>query len=307
MLAFLPRSSESSAGPVLLFGAGLIGKAIAGHIRARGDYRCHVFPSDWSQPGVPSGHLEAMHLVPRSGTPSGPIDVIWSAGGTGFAVDESGAEAERTSFFAHLEALREFGSRHQRAIRFSLVSSAGGLFEGQRLIRPDSEPAPRRPYGFLKLDMEMALHRAGFARMLIVRPTSVFGYIRPGQRRGLITALIENGIRRRQSEIFGTVSTLRDYIFVDDIAAFISRRLFGGAPAPASETVLLASGKPSSIGEIIHLVEAELRTRIQLHCSLAPSNTAHITYQQSRFPDGHTPTSLPTAVRLISRDYRSSF
>ena len=71
-----------------------------------------------------------------------------------------------------------------------MISSAGGLFEGQTFCDARSAPTPQRPYGEGKLNQEqLAWGRKGDAKIHIFRPSSVYG-VSPSGRIGLVTALI---------------------------------------------------------------------------------------------------------------------
>ncbi len=295
------------APPVIQFGIGLIGQSIAEKLQKRSGYAVTERPSPWSDPQILEKHRQVVLNSGLHAPPPERVEVIWSAGSAGFAIDDEAAGKELDTFVQHLDWLEDWSGTLGIPLNFNLISSAGGLFEGQRLIQTDSEPSPRRPYGHLKLNMEHALKERTFHTTRILRVTTVFGYVRPNQRRGLITALIENGVRGRTTPIFGTLATLRDYIFTEDIASFLVRELFAAVPKPGSATTLLAAGKPSSIGEIINLVEATIKQKILLQCSLAPTNLAHITYEPPQYPEGFEITSLPAAISTIYRDYHTRF
>src|SRR5262249_7810010 len=141
-------------------------------------------------------------------------------------------------------------SRH----RFHLLSSAGGLFEGQRFVDTSAKPAPRRPYGEAKLAQEerTAKLRPEVATS-IYRPSSVYGFSGAGGRAGLVNTLIENTRKHCPSHIFGDSDTVRDYVLASDIGNFIAGRM--SLPIERSRTFLLASGKPSSTQEILKISE----------------------------------------------------
>src|ERR1041385_672024 len=79
---------------------------------------------------------------------------------------------------------------------FHLLSSAGGLYNGQRNVGRDSVPFATNPYGRAKLEQERQLHLAlAHTQRMIYRPASVYGFAGPGTRLGLVAALIHNSIR----------------------------------------------------------------------------------------------------------------
>ncbi|HMD68449.1 MAG TPA: hypothetical protein VKF42_06165, partial [Chitinivibrionales bacterium] len=84
--------------------------------------------------------------------------------------------------------------------------------------------------------------------------STVYGPIRKGFRLGLISTLIFNGARQEVSRIFGTINTLRDYVWCEDIGNYIARAIAENDDDQNNSIVYLASGKPSSIFEIKHIV-----------------------------------------------------
>ena len=71
-------------------------------------------------------------------------------------LSENGSIMNRLCPCLRLSGFRVF----RRGPLFFLVSSAGGLFEGQRNVGDRSQPSPMRPYGFLKLRQEKLLQDA---------------------------------------------------------------------------------------------------------------------------------------------------
>lgn len=303
----IPGSRSATVPQILLFGAGLIGDSIARSIANRRQHLLTRTKSHWGEPGNLAEHELQMEAAVKKYPSERPLEIVWSAGSSGFNCDRESADREFKEFAAHVGAIGTRAAQGNRRVNFTLISSAGGLFEGQRLVNTESKPEPKRPYGHLKLSMERHLKNSDFPTLRIFRPTTVFGFIHDRQRKGLISTLIENGIKGRGSEIFGSVSTLRDYIFVEDIGEYACSRILEHGQEAGLEIKLLSSGKPSTIGEIIYNVESALRTKIYMHYSLSPSNLANITYQQSLWAGGRSPTDLSTAIRMVCRDYQSRF
>jgi nucleoside-diphosphate-sugar epimerase len=180
------------------------------------------------------------------------------------------------------------------------VSSAGGLYEGRRLVGPRTEPRPLRPYGRLKLAQEEALAASPApldAR--VYRLSSVYGHVAGGRRRGLIPTLLADGLRRRTSTVTGRPDTLRDFVWVEDVGRFVARELLrtGRGPVPAVTT--LAAGRPASLHEVRRLIESALGRR--LHVTYAPrdAGTADITFSPAALPPGWQPTDLRLGIRRV--------
>jgi UDP-glucose 4-epimerase len=139
----------------------------------------------------------------------------------------------------------------------------------------------------------------------IYRPSSVYGFSGPGGRAGLVTTLIQNAMRYNPSRIFGRFDTIRDYVLAGDIGEFAAQRM--DQPAKQPEHFLLASGRPTSMYEVINTVSKVMGRRLYLKLDTEPSNASHISYRKSAFPTGWLPTDLETGIKRVARQLSSSF
>lgn len=300
----------------LIFGVGLIGSAVCKHLLATGVLQRTELPFSWSEPTRHSQELENIEGALRSGPRSDldsrasavrprHINIIWSAGKCGFASEEEETEAELAAF----SRVVQFAEKLSRlngdwAIRFFHMSSAGGLFEGLEGDARELRPAPIRPYGFLKLKQEQLvenLHEK--IQRKIFRLTSVYGYIAPNSRAGLVQTLLINGVQRRPSVIVGDLSTLRDYVFCGDVARFVCDQLLDPASG-ASRCYLLSSGKASSIGEVQRYVESAIGRKIYLSFLMRPTNSRDISLSWREMPPGWSALDLPTGIRTVHDHWR---
>ncbi len=98
-------------------------------------------------------------------------------------------------------------------------------------VTEDAPLAPRSPYGVAKAGAELvvssALRRGGLARAVVLRPFSVYC---PGQRANSLLAAILRQTEAQSEILVDDVRPVRDYVFVDDVVAAISRAL-GGSTA----------------------------------------------------------------------------
>ena len=145
---------------------------------------------------------------------------------------------------------------------FYLVSSAGGAFAGS--ARPpfgvDTRPVPLNAYGRAKLRQEESARSrlAGRCPVSVGRVGNAYG---PGQdltkQQGLITELCRCALLGRAVTIFAPPTTLRDYIYSDDVADMVVADLLrmAGPDWTPWETRVVASGRSVSIAELISLVE----------------------------------------------------
>jgi nucleoside-diphosphate-sugar epimerase len=292
---------------IAVFGVGLVGSALVDRLRSPAEMNASWLPLDWADSAERDrqlGEVEA-RIVGSCGTAAGGrLTLVWSAGRAGFAADRDETAAELDNFRAFLalgtRCAEELQNAKTRIVHFS---SAGGLFEGQRQVDSNSVPRPRRPYGELKEAEERLLLSARIPA-IIVRLSSVYGCVRAGQRAGLVSTLLLNGIRREVSSIFGSMDTLRDFVWANDVAAFVSRLILGGGGPDPGEAlmVLLASGRPSSIFEIQKLIEDLLGYKIYISHAPRATNSDDITFSRSALPSGWVSTDLRTNVGTVYRE-----
>lgn len=294
------------AAVTVMFGLGLIGRSVVASLRRYGDCDSRTAPVDWQDAALRAAQLKDIaasvtRIAPRR------VDVVWTAGKAGFGADAAEITAEEGPFedvvamAEHLAIMLPAASH-----AFHLMSSAGGLFEGLRMVDTDTLPAPRRPYGQAKLAQELRCRnmREGIATC-IYRPSSVYGYIGIGGRAGLINVLISNGWRHAPSYLFGASATVRDYVYTADIGDFVAARIEAGCPV--SQTFLLASGKPSAMQEVIHLIERVLGQRLFARFEPNPTNAQPITFSPAALPIGWKATDLETGIRQTARKLLYSF
>lgn len=282
---------------VAVFGAGLIGSAAVAACERLGGLRARRLALSWSDPAAQRRDLAAIEEA-LLGERAGRLAVLWSAGAAGFAAGEAEAAAELASFRAVLATCRRAAARRpDRPVSFHLVGSAGGLHEGSRLVAPGAEPAPRRPYGRLKLAQERELtEQAPELGRRIYRLSSVFGHLAEGRRRGLIPTLLADGLGQRVSTVTGRPDTLRDFIWAGDVGRYLARELArpdaGPAPAPAT----LAAGKPSTLLEVQRLIETALRRKLYLTYRPHEAGAADITFAPALLAPGWRPGDLYARV-----------
>jgi hypothetical protein len=224
------------------------------------------------------------------------IDFVWSAGKGGFGMEQSDTLQELASFSEVAEMAIALSRENPSClVRFHLISSAGGLFEGQRNVNNSSLPSPKRPYAFLKLAQEKMLDDCGQLVRFIYRPTSVYGFAGLNRRMGLIPTLLLNGSKNKVSTIFGAPETLRDYVWADDVGAFMAEMIASKPTAPGS--FLLASGKPSTLYEIFSHIEQILNKKLFFHYVKRGDNVEHNTFSMKTQPFGWHPMDLETSMR----------
>lgn len=302
ILLDITRRDDNERFLVAIFGVGLIGLSVVEILRLRFDSEATHLEFDWGDPPSRRAQLQAVEAIILKDIQSGArLSVLWSAGRAGFQSEQAEVDAERESFTEVL-AMTERLAQREGLTSFHLVSSAGGLFEGQRHVMSNSVPEPHRHYGRLKLFQEQMLESstAPLTRR-IHRVTSAYGLIRPGARSGLVAMMIASGIRRTVIPISGRMTTLRDFVFVGDAASFIAESLVKEGDGVVSVT-FLARARPCSLLEVQHIVEQTIRRRLLVSYSADPANAEDSTFAPEILPAGWHSSDLRANVGMIYRD-----
>jgi len=296
---------------VLIFGIGLIGQEIVNALTKTG-YSPITHNFSWtdrqqqaSDASSIIGKLRTLSYDPIMdiGYEREPdIDVVWAAGKCGFVSSCEELEEEKKSFRRILELHGQISSSGLcNSARFHLVSSAGGLFESQKLINETSTPSPCRPYGNQKLQLEqLLLDTIDKGLCFIYRPSSVYGFINSG-RFGLISTLLKNGLINKEVNILGSMNTLRDYVFSADIGQHIANRITSNNTPGSIE--ILASGKPTSILQLKLIVEQIINKKIYICCSSSEANNEDITFDANGLPVDWQSTEINLGIRKIYNDF----
>ncbi len=235
----------------------------------------------------------ARHFAQFCGT--APWAIVWVAGAAVVGTHQSNADEELQSFIACLDAVQM--NMPAGLGTFFLGSSAGGVYAGS--AHPPfgvlTEPAPVSPYGNLKLAQERALHaRLGGGMSLIAgRIANVYGPTQDlSKAQGLISQLCRGAAMRAPVKIYVPGSTLRDYIYVRDVALTISGLLKESVKQDRSEWLeIIATGQAVSVSSLIGLVQAVTHRRIPVAMGDSPL--------RGHQPNDLTLTPSPRVQRLL--------
>lgn len=283
---------------VLLFGRGLIGSAVSESLCRQQFRAVAALPVDWRQPGRLAGAADLLRrTAAQLDTPPAQISLVWSAGISNFFSTGQATEHEQRSFDEVLGLAGE-AQRVAPAARctFHFFSSAGGLFEGQKSVTATSQPAPRRPYGQMKMRQEDQV-RSAFAQgdIAIYRPSSVYGPMTRLRKHGLINHLIANAGNQRTSVLDANVMALRDYVYAGDIGRYVANRIAG---RDRQEPVqFLVSARCASIFEVVSRIERILKLKVRYRFDEAFGNSASITFSGHVLPPGWRPSTLDVGIR----------
>ena len=140
-----------------------------------------------------------------------------------------------------------------------LLVSSGGTVYGEALRLPIAEDQPARPispYGVTKLTLENYAHVYAVThglRYVCVRPANAYG---PGQRpfigQGFVSTAMASAMSGQTVRVFGERGTIRDYLYVTDVADGIARLLAGGE---VSQTYNLGSGEGLSNMDVMEAMQ----------------------------------------------------
>lgn len=176
------------------------------------------------------------------------------------------ATVPNTSFINPLADLLEnlpptvqlFSEAADRGVKVVLVSSGGTVYgEADELPIPETHRTkPISPYGLTKMTLEnyAYLYAATHGlKYICVRPANAYGVgQRPFAGQGFIATAMASAIRGIPINIFGQHGTVRDYLYVSDLASGIVSALAHGH---LSETYNLGSGIGLSNLNVIELLK----------------------------------------------------
>lgn len=159
-------------------------------------------------------------------------------------------------------AVQLFSKIAARGTKLVLVSSGGTVY-GEAVECPMDEThqtKPISPYGVTKLTLEnyanlyAVMHGLKF---VCVRPASAYGVGQnPFAGQGFISTAIASALRGMPIKIFGQYGTVRDYLYVSDIASGIVSALEYGQ---LSETYNISSGIGLSNMDVVKVIASVLR------------------------------------------------
>lgn len=140
-------------------------------------------------------------------------------------------------------------------VKFVYFSSGGTVYGNRSTMEPfveTDEMAPISYYGWSKQMMENGIlfkNRTEGLRYLIVRPSNPYGH---GQnlhgKQGLVAVAIGKIMDGKPVEVWGDGSSIRDYIYIDDLAEIFFQLIDNGV---TNETVNIGSGRGYSVNDVL--------------------------------------------------------
>jgi UDP-glucose 4-epimerase len=165
-------------------------------------------------------------------------------------------------------------------------ASSGGAVYGEGAGKVETSPAnPISRYGRMMLKIEkhlVGLSKGNLLRNTILRLSNPFG---PRQifssYPGLVTTALEKVFWGEPLQIMGNAETVRDFVFVKDVAAQAERLI---RIEPPEQIYNLGSGVGTSVSEVLGLIEKVTGRKI--------------TVEQVPFPQSFVKVSSPSIARL---------
>lgn len=294
-------------------GSGLIGSALTRRLRTHGIDVLDRPELTWSNPATVERELADGVRALSEHAGDGEWLIAWAAGVATTSTTAEAAQGELDALRALVEAIRADRPRGNGA--FFLTSSAGALYAGASGSPFDASttPAPISAYGELKAGQERTAREvlAGVCPVVIGRVSNAYG---PGQDltklQGLISQLAHAAAVRTPLNMFVSLDTIRDYVWVDDLAdqaiALVRQVLDGSSAATSTDgaTVgVIASGEPITLAALIHTVENVTKRRIPLALGSHPSANAQVLdLRMTPTITSTRRTPLPVGIRLVYDD-----
>lgn len=160
-------------------------------------------------------------------------------------------------------------------IKFVYFSSGGTVYGNRVVPIPFKETDERNPisyYGLTKLMLENNIlfeHRTLGLKYLIIRPSNPYGH---GQalngKQGIIAVALGKILSGQTIEIWGDGSSVRDYIYIDDLGKIFSQLIENEVE---NTTVNIGSGVGYSVNQIIDVLKKIVQEPVEVEYKPARS------------------------------------
>ncbi len=284
---------------------GMLGRALVARATDHGATVFDATAVPWSDPTAAQRVIRAD--VERFATTTGPWTVLWAAGSSVVASRPTQTGSELAALTTLVEALAHHAPRGPGAV--FVTSSAGGVYAGSAgaPFTAATHAVPISPYGDLKLRQEQVARTAldGRIPLVIGRFSNLYGPgHNTGKGQGLIPLLCRATVRRTPLNLYVSMDTVRDYLFVDDAAALAWRATIDavGTSPPRTQVEVIASGRPATIAEVIATVQAVAHRRVPLALGTDASARHQVTDLRlvPSVDVGSVPlTPMPSGVRRV--------
>ena len=296
---------------VVVGAGGLLGSVLV-RLSPPGQTVTPVRGVDWSNDGA-SDHV--LRTIADAVPPNVPFALYWCAGAGVIGSNPDVLDRETRVLERVLHGL----AADARPVVF-LASSAGGVY-GASSSTPLDEVSPTGPlsdYGHNKLRQEAILRDWATdrgARAIVARISTLYG---PGQsmskNQGLISHLCRSVVTRQPVSIFVPLDTVRDYLYVDDMASMASAVTHRVATEPPGTvaTKIFASSRSISIGGVLSEVRRVCPKAPPVVLGSSPNRSAYgatLSYRSCIWPeyDRRPITPLPVGIAATYRSIARRF
>lgn len=197
---------------------------------------------------------------------AGAEHVIFSAGGLLPAASEENPEEDARLTLGPVRTVLE-RLRERPGVGLTYLSSGGTVY-GEPETIPVPEDAPTEAfgaYGRLHLQCEsevLAASREHGLPARILRCATVYGeHQHPDRGQGAVVTFLHRIEHGETIELYGGGATIRDYVYVGDVARATIALVEAGGP----EIVNVGSGSGTSLVELLRAVEREVGREAQVH------------------------------------------
>jgi UDP-glucose 4-epimerase len=186
------------------------------------------------------------------------------------------------------------------------VSSAGTIYGTTTdLVTEDANKNPFSPYGITKLTMENYLryYKVKYGMQYdIFRVSNVYG---EGQNTakglGIVNTFLEKIISDKEVKIFGDGNTVRNYIYVKDVAELLSRSLIN---LQSSETYNVSSNNTLSINDLVKIIKTVVAEEFKVvYTDVRQSDNSAVFLDNSRILKAHPDFKFSPIEEGIARTY----
>jgi UDP-glucose 4-epimerase len=255
----------------VLIGCGFIGARVVGEISRAGKQLLVVTRTAPAHdvallPGVDVLLGDVADPTVAEEAIEGADQVVYAAGGLMPADSEANLALDVQLTLPPLCTVLE-ATRARPGLQFTLISSGGTVYGRPRYL-PVDEDHPTEPvssYGTAKLACEeyVGLYvRLHGLRACVLRCANVYGEGQPTDRRqGAVGTFLRRALHDEPVVVFGDGSTVRDYVYVGDVAAVVRALL---EQTPDVSVLNVGSGRGTSLDELIRLVEVTTGKHIEV-------------------------------------------
>lgn len=298
---YLITNIENESNPRRLcihLGNGLVGNAILRQLLKHGNVLVHK-RVDWSNIALTIRWIADCELAQGQ---YDCIDIVWATGKAKFSDPREVTQKEEQDFESILRTLNQKFSPLCKQIRLWLMSSAGGLFEGQTHVDFESKITCKRPYSKLKRYQEESASQ--ILPTVICRVSSVYTTKNLSGRMGLIPTLLQNDFHSQVCTITGNPSTLRDYVLDEDVGRFVCNGIVLGTEITGVQ--YLIDGRSVSIQTIINTIEGITNRKLFVKYSRNNRNDANMSFSPRLRAKSFRSGSLTSNIRILHQNIRSN-